>query len=70
LQKVTLGTTLDELPLLWNWKKLTYDETGGEGIRLVIFGDSWVDESLDAEAGKGRSWVEVLCEAVSGVSCL
>jgi hypothetical protein len=65
LQKITLGTTLDDFPTLWNWGKDADDETDGEGVRLVVFGDSWVDDSLDEEKGKGLSWPEVLCEEVS-----
>ena len=65
LQKITLGTTLENFPALWNWGTDTDDETGGEGVRLVVFGDSWVDNSLDEEKGKGLSWPEVLCEEVS-----
>jgi hypothetical protein len=64
LQKIALGTTLDEFPTLWNWGPATDDERDGEGIRLVIFGDSWVADSLDGEMGKGRSWAEALCEEV------
>ena len=64
LQKIALGTTLDKIPTLWNWGAETDDETGAEGVRLVVFGDSWVASTLDEEKGKGKSWAEVLCEEV------
>lgn len=65
LQKIALGTTLDDIPTLWNWGTTQDDEMEGDGVRLVVFGDSWVDDSLDETKGKGRSWAEVLCEVVS-----
>ena len=58
LQKITLGTTL------WDWGSSEDDEYEGDGVSLVVFGDSWVDDSDDGEK-KGRSWTEVLCEEVS-----
>jgi hypothetical protein len=63
LQKIALGTTLDDLPDLWNWAKAE-DGEWDNGVRLVVFGDSWVDDG-DEMSGKGRSWAEVLCEVVS-----
>jgi hypothetical protein len=65
LQKIALGTTLDDLPTLWNWGKDGEGENEGEGVRLVVFGDSWVGDDEDGVKGKGRSWAEVLCEEVS-----
>src|SRR4051812_22157524 len=36
-----------------------------KGLRLVVFGDSWVDNTIEiGEEGKGRSWTEVLCDEV------
>ena len=64
LQKIALGTTLDDFPTLWNWGKGAED-SDGEGVRLVVFGDSWVDDSGDGVKGKGKSWAEILCEEVS-----
>lgn len=65
LQKIALGTTLDDFPTLWNWGSASDDESESEGIRLVIFGDSWVDDSADGVKGKGKSWAEVLCEEIN-----
>ncbi len=66
LQKIALGTTLDDQ--MWSWSS-SYDEgevdLGGEGTRLVIFGDSWVDQTVEGgQDGKGKSWVDYLCEEV------
>ncbi len=66
LKKIALGTTIDGS--LWNWAsgdEETEEDFGGDGIRLVIFGDSWVDDTIeDGQEGKGKSWAEVLCEEV------
>ena len=64
LQKIALGTTLDDFPTLWNWGPTSDDESEGEGIRLVVFGDGWVDDSAEGMKGKGKSWAEILCEEV------
>lgn len=64
LQKIALGTTLDRIPTLWNWAAETDDQSEGRGVRLVVFGDSWVDDSLDGESGKGKSWAQVVCDEV------
>lgn len=66
LQKIALGTTLDDQ--MWSWSS-SYDEgeedLGGEGTRLVIFGDSWVDDTVEGgQDGKGKSWADYLCEEV------
>jgi hypothetical protein len=66
LQKIALGTTIDAS--LWRWSS-SYDEgeedLGGDGTRLVIFGDSWVDDTVEnGQDGKGKSWADYLCEEV------
>jgi hypothetical protein len=66
LQKIALGTTLDGS--LWSWSS-NYEEkeedVGGDGTRLVIFGDSWVDDTVEGgQDGKGKSWADYLCEEV------
>jgi hypothetical protein len=66
LQKIALGTTIDGS--LWSWSS-SYEEVeedlGGEGTRLVIFGDSWVDDTIESgQDGKGKSWADYLCEEV------
>jgi hypothetical protein len=74
LQKITLGTTIDlgmGDMVLWGWGSGEVEddrvEESGEGVRLVVFGDSWVDDSVNVEKegnGKGKSWPKVLCEEV------
>lgn len=49
---------------LWSWGK------GADGgVRLVVFGDAGVDNSVKGGekvgSGKGKSWTEVLCDEVS-----
>jgi hypothetical protein len=69
LQKITLGTSIDNFGDIWKWadeevEDDKVEETGG-GIRMVVFGDSWVDDSTEnGGSGKGRSWPQVLCEEV------
>jgi hypothetical protein len=63
LQKIALGQSIDDYGGLWDWVSGDDDVEGG--ARLVVFGDSWVDDTIeDSESGKGRSWAEVLCEVV------
>jgi hypothetical protein len=66
LQKIALSTTIDGS--LWSWgsgDEEIEEDLGGEGTRLVIFGDSWVDDTIEnGQEGKGKSWGEVLCEEV------
>ena len=68
LQKIALGTSIEEVAGLWDWTTEDGSEEDNEedgGIRLVVFGDSWVDDTVaNGQAGKGRTWVEVLCEEV------
>jgi len=48
-------------PHYWKWG----DELAEGGVRLVVFGDSWVDDTVqDGEKGKGRSWPGVFCDEV------
>lgn len=68
LRKIEIGGTSinDVTDGLWDWAS---GDDGGDGeeagVRLVIFGDSWVDDTVEEnEDGKGRSWTEVLCEEV------
>jgi hypothetical protein len=70
LQRITLGTTIDNYADLWKWGSESRledeDGNGGDGIRLVVFGDSWVDDTIEkGQEGKGKSWPQVLCEEVS-----
>ncbi|KAG4421335.1 hypothetical protein IFR04_005518 [Cadophora malorum] len=73
LQKITLGTAIDNYSSLWSWHE---DESSGEedaggGIRLVVFGDSWVDDTLEeSQDQKGKSWPEVMCEEINCTSRL
>lgn len=70
LQKITLGTTIDNYADLWKWgqddelKDGEKEDVGG-GIRIVVFGDSWVDDLVaKKQKGKGKGWPQVLCEEV------
>ncbi|KAH7399922.1 hypothetical protein BKA64DRAFT_707606 [Cadophora sp. MPI-SDFR-AT-0126] len=72
LQKITLGTAIDNYSSLWSWSE---DESNGEedaggGTRLVVFGDSWVDDTLENQDAKGKSWPEVMCERINCTSRL
>jgi hypothetical protein len=63
LQKIALGESIDNYGGLWDW--VSGDDAVEGGARLVVFGDSWVDDTIeDSGSGKGRSWTEVLCEVV------
>jgi len=63
LQKIALGTTIDTS--LWTWSSSNEEDLGGDGTRLVIFGDSWIDDTIeDGQEGKGKSWADYLCEEV------
>ena len=68
LQKITLGMPLEDLPPLWNWSPTQDGDSFGGPRRLVVFGDSWVDDSDDNDK-KGRSWAEVLCKEVGSLTC-
>lgn len=68
LQIVTLGTAI-EYSDLWKWggSDLVEDEEddNGNGIRLVILGDSWVDDWVEeGQDGKGNNWPHGLCDEV------
>ncbi len=71
LQRVTLGTTI-EYSDLWKWGSYEdvdeEEEDNGNGARLVIFGDSWVDDVVEeGQGGKGNNWPQVLCDEVCSV---
>ena len=41
------------------------DDGYKDGMSLVVFGDSWVDNTVRVgEEARGKSWTEVLCEEV------
>ncbi|KAF4637578.1 hypothetical protein G7Y89_g496 [Cudoniella acicularis] len=67
LQKIGLGTSLDEYTGLWSWGAEA-DEDGESELRIIVFGDSWVDDRLsdnEAERGKGKSWARIMCEEIN-----
>ena len=67
LQQIALGSSINTYGELWGWDSEDTREEGG--VRLVVFGDSWVDDNAeDGKTGKGRSWAEALCEAVRSLS--
>lgn len=70
LQKITLGTTI-EYTDLWKWGSeddVDDNEDNRNGVRLVIFGDSWVDDLIEEGQGeKGNTWPQVLCEEVCSI---
>jgi hypothetical protein len=59
LQKIGLGSSLSMDILSWG---KTEKGGNGYGARVVVFGDNWVDDSV--QEGKGRSWTRVLCNEV------
>lgn len=68
LQKITLGTTIDYTEL-WNWGSGEVvdgeEENNGNGTRLVIFGDSWVDGWREqGQEETGNNWPQFLCDEV------
>jgi hypothetical protein len=70
LQKIALGGSIDNVAALWDWGTDEGDEEEKGGIRLVVFGDSWVDDTVEnGQSGKGKTWVEVLCEVVCSLKC-
>lgn len=65
IRKIEIGGTSinDVTGGLWDWASGDDGEEGG--VRLVVFGDSWVDDRIEENgSGKGRSWTDVLCEEV------
>ena len=65
MQKIAQATSIDGSLWEWGLNEEGDEDLGGEGIRLVIFGDSWVDDTIEkGHEGKGKSWDEVLCEEV------
>ncbi|ESZ92884.1 hypothetical protein SBOR_6747 [Sclerotinia borealis F-4128] len=71
LRKIEIGgTSINDVTVgLWDWASGDDDGEGDEGVRLVVFGDSWVDDRIEKNGdGKGRSWTEVLCEELACTS--
>ena len=67
LHKFPFGDSLNNYRNgIWKgWGSPEDDEVEG-GVRIVVFGDSWVDDAVEeGETGRGRSWVDVVCEEVS-----
>ncbi|PQE30019.1 SGNH hydrolase-type protein [Rutstroemia sp. NJR-2017a WRK4] len=64
------GTSLNDVSdKVWDWAAGGDDDGEEGGVRLVVFGDSWVDDTIEEFAdGKGKSWTEVLCEELQCVS--
>ncbi|PQE27906.1 Esterase SGNH hydrolase-type protein [Rutstroemia sp. NJR-2017a BBW] len=64
------GTSLNDVSdKVWDWAAGGDDDDEEGGVRLVVFGDSWVDDTIEEYAdGKGKSWTEVLCEELQCVS--
>jgi len=72
LQRIPFGSTLQNYKDgLWNgWGKNgtdeDYEDEGEDRVRLVVFGDSSVDDTVEeGQIGKGMTWVDVLCEEVA-----
>ncbi|KAB8288195.1 hypothetical protein EYC80_010200 [Monilinia laxa] len=69
IRKIEIGGTSinDVTGGLWDWASGDDGEEGG--VRLVVFGDSWVDDRIEENGiGKGRSWTDVLCEELACTS--
>lgn len=65
LQRIALGasSSVADHAGWWGWGGRAKE--GAVSVRLVVFGDSWVDNTVvDGEDGKGTSWTEVLCDEV------
>ena len=57
-QQIGIGSSISKI---WKWRN---NEIEGR-VRLVVFGDSWVDDTVqEGEGGKGKSWTEVFCQQV------
>ncbi|KAH8811827.1 hypothetical protein F5884DRAFT_291932 [Xylogone sp. PMI_703] len=76
LPRSNIGSKLQEVALskdyknLWNWVSQD-DLDGGDGLRLVVFGNSWADDIVEeGDTGKGISWVKVLCHEIKCSSYL
>jgi hypothetical protein len=73
LQKISEATGLGGHTGIWNWDdgdELEVDEDDfGDGVNLVVFGDSWVDDTpQNGQSGRGKSWPRIACEEVL-ISC-
>ncbi|EPE28520.1 hypothetical protein GLAREA_09641 [Glarea lozoyensis ATCC 20868] len=69
LQKISEATGLGGYTGIWKWGDgdgLEVDEEGsGEAVNLVVFGDSWVDDTPQSgQSGRGKSWARVVCEEI------
>jgi hypothetical protein len=71
LQKITVGYGFDDYGNLFKWAdedELDEDVDEDDGVRLVVFGDSWADDVVDkGEKERGLGWTSVLCEEVSTI---
>lgn len=75
LNRAPVSTQLEIIRLgasshrLWGWSAGGQEQNDVEGgIRVVVFGDSWVGDGIEKGLegkGKGKSWPEVLCDQVS-----
>jgi hypothetical protein len=68
LHRIAVGTSIDQYAGgLWKW--VNGKQQDDSPVRIVVFGDSWVDgageEKDDAAVGRGKSWAASLCEVVS-----
>ncbi|CZT02867.1 uncharacterized protein RAG0_09856 [Rhynchosporium agropyri] len=71
LKKIDVGYT--DPDSLSSWSSVEPNSVGGDremedfgvgvGVRVVVLGDSWVEDRV--EEGAGRSWVEFVCELLS-----
>lgn len=68
LMRSNVHTQLTKIGLssgILGWGKKEGEVKNGEGARVVVFGDSWVDgTAVEGEEGRGRSWPRVLCDEV------
>jgi hypothetical protein len=64
LQEITIGYRIDEYGKLFPWgqEDEPEDEVEDKGLRLVVFGDNWVDNG--DENGNQNGWTEALCKEV------
>lgn len=71
LQKIGLKSSAYNPKHLWDWAKGgkhgdgSVQKNADDGVRVVVFGDSWVDDGLDnVDNRRGKGWPKVLCEEV------
>ncbi|CAL3968474.1 hypothetical protein PZA11_004052 [Diplocarpon coronariae] len=63
IQKIVLGTTSRN----WFGDAATKGELG-ERVRVVVFGDSWGASHKEGREGRGKSWVENMCDELNTTS--